>query len=54
MEFVKHLLSFNFILDTLIHPLFLYAALVFKVTSSRSHTYLTQKYKNFTVSQEVC
>lgn len=51
MEFVKRLLSFNFILDTLLHPLFLFAVLLFKVTS-RSHTFLTQKYKNFTVSQE--
>lgn len=54
MESVKHLLSFNFILDTLIYPLFLFAVLVFKVTSTRSHTYLTQKYKNFTASEEMC
>lgn len=33
MEFGKCLLSFNFILDPLIHPLFLYAVLSFKVTS---------------------
>lgn len=54
MEFGKRLLSFNFILDTLTHPLFLFAVLVFKVTCTRSHTYLTQKYKNFTVSEEMC
>lgn len=54
MEFVKRLLSFNFILDTLMHPLFLFAVLVFKVTSSRSHSYLTQKCKNFTVPEEMC
>lgn len=54
MEFEKHLLSFNFILDTLIHPLFLFIVLVFKGTSTRSHTYLTQKDKNFTVSEETC
>lgn len=33
MEFGKCLLSLNFILDPLIHPLFLCAVLPFKVTS---------------------